>query len=126
MPEEPKAEPDETVPPDQAEAGPSTDLVLPPRRPPVAPARQWPGVVVRARSQLLRLRQNPTAMVAVSAAATLGSAVVTAGLRHGLRAAPSAGRIVAVTVGGHHVHEVHVIHHVVHHVVHHADRPPAD
>lgn len=121
MPEEP----DETVSPDQAEAGSSTDLVLSPRHPPVAPARQWPGVVVRARTHLLRLRQNPAAMVAVSAAATLGSAVVTAGLRHGLRPASSssAGRTVEVTVRGYHVH---VVHHVVHHAVHHAVRPPTD
>ena len=124
MPEEPRTEPEPTLPPRQAEAGPSTDLVVRERRTAVAPARRWPDVVVRARTQLTRLRQNPAAMVAVSAAATVGSAVVTAGLRRALRETPlaPAGRAASVAVGGYLVHEVHVIHHVVHHVV----GPPAD
>ena len=117
MPEEP--EPDAPLPPGQDEAAPSTDLVLRARRPAVAGARQWPDVVVRARSQLMRLRQNPAAMVAVSAAATVGSALVTAGLRRGLRQIPPppTGRPASVAVDGYLFHEVHVIHHVVHHVI---------
>ena len=124
MPEEPMTDPDATLPPGQAEAGPSTELVVRERRTALAPARRWPDLVVRARTQLTRLRQNPAAMVAVSAAATVGSAVVTAGLRHALRetALAPAGRSASVAVGGYLVHEVHVIHHVVHHVV----GPPAD
>jgi hypothetical protein len=55
-------------------------------------------------------------MVALSAA-TVGSAVVTAGLRRALREMPRlpAGRTGSVAVGGYLVHEVHVIHHVVVH-----------
>jgi hypothetical protein len=117
MPEEPTPDPHATLPPEQA--GPSTDLVVRGRRVAVVPARRWPDLVVRARTQLTRLRQNPAAMVAVSAAATVGSAVVTAGLRHALRetALTPAGKTASVAVGGYLVHEVHVIHHVVHHVV---------
>jgi hypothetical protein len=124
MPEEPMTEPDATLPPGEVEAGPSTDLVLRARRPAVPVIRRWPDVVVRARTQLMRLRQNPAAMVAVSTAATVGSAVVTTGLRRSLRRSPSspAGRTTSVAVGGYIVHEVHVIHHVVHHVI----RPPVD
>jgi hypothetical protein len=119
MPEEPMTDPAATPPSGQPEAEPSTDLVLPVRRPVAAAARRWPDVVVGARTRLMRLRQNPAAMVAVSAAATVGSAVLTAGLRRGLRQlGPSpAGRTASLAVGGHVVHEVHVIHHVVHHVV---------
>ena len=117
MVEEPK--PDAVLPPEQAEARPSTDLVVPERRMAVRPARQWPEVVVRARAQLMRLRENPAAMVAVSAAATVGSAVLTAGLRRAWREEPAsaAGRTAVVAVGGYVVHEVHVVHHVVHHVL---------
>lgn len=124
MPEEPMPDADATLPPEPAEGGPSTDLVVRGRRTAVVPARRWPDVVVRARAQLTRLRQNPAAMVAVSAAATVGSAVVTAGLRHALRETPAApaGRTASVAVGGYLVHEVHVIHHVVHHVI----GPPAN
>ena len=112
-------QPDEALPPRQAEARPSTELVVPERRTAVRPVRQWPDVVVRARAQLMRLRENPAAMVAVSAAATVGSAVLTAGLRRALRDEPlaPAGRTAVVAVGGYVVHEVHVVHHVVHHVL---------
>jgi hypothetical protein len=63
-------------------------------------------------------------MATVSAAATVGSALVTAGLRRALRQTPlsPAKRTASVAVGGYVVHEVHVIHHVVHHVI----GPPAD
>ena len=125
MPEQPTPDPDATPPPEPTDAGPSTDLVVPDRRAAVVAARRWPDVVVRARTQLARLRQNPAAMVAVSAAATVGSAVVTAGLRRALREtqlAP-AGRTASVAVGGYLVHEVHVIHHVVHHVIGPPERP---
>jgi hypothetical protein len=117
MPEE--LQPDEVLPPEQAEARPSTELVLPERRSPVRLARQWPAVVVRARAQLMRLRENPAAMVAVSAAATVGSAVLTAGLRHALReeSLAPARRTSVVGVSGYVVHEVHVVHHVVHHIL---------
>ena len=64
---EPKTDPDDILPPGQDEAGPSTDLVLP-SRPAIAPARQLPDAFVRARAQLMRLRQNPAAMATVSAA----------------------------------------------------------
>jgi hypothetical protein len=124
MPEEPTPEPDATRPAGEGEVAPTTDLVLRARRPAVAPARQWPDVVVRAGTQLMRLRQNPAAMVAVSTAAAVGSALVTTGLRRSLRQTPLAPtrRTASVTVGGYLVHEVHVIHHVVHRVV----LPPAD
>jgi hypothetical protein len=124
MTEEPTTEPGAEDPPSDLPAGPSTDLVLPARGPAVAPARRWPEVVLTARSRLLELRQSPVAMVSVSAAATVGSALLTAGLRRVLRQTPlqPAGRTTSVAVGGYVLHEVHVIHHVVHHVV----RSPAD
>jgi hypothetical protein len=110
--------PDAAHPAEPAEAGPSTDLVVRERSVAVGPARRWPDMVVRARMQLLRLRENPAAMVAVSAAATVGSAVLTAGLRRALRetSLAPAGKTAVVAVGGYVVHEVHVVHHVVHHV----------
>ena len=117
MLEEPQ--PDEVLPPEQAEARPSTDLVVPVRRTPVRLVRQWPDVVLRTRAQLMRLRENPAAMVAVSAAATVGSAVLTAGVRRMLReeAFGSTRGTAVVAVSGYVVHEVHVVHHVVHHVL---------
>ena len=117
-------EPGAEVPPSEVQAGPSTDLVLPARSAAAVPARRWPEVVVRARSRLAELRQSPAAMVSISAAATVGSALVTAGLRRALRQAPlpAAGRTASAAVGGYVIHEIHVIHHIVHHVV----RPPAD
>lgn len=123
MTEEPMHEPGATVPSGDVEAGPSTELVLPDRRPPAAPARRWPDAVVRARGRLLRLREHPGVVLSVSAAATVGSALLTAGLRRALRSAAlsPAGRTTSVAVGGYILHEVHVVHHVVHHVV----RPPA-
>jgi hypothetical protein len=125
MTEEPQSEPDAAVPHDGGvDDGPSTALVLPARRSTVGPPRRWADVAVRARRQLDQLRQNPAAMVAVSAAATVGSALVTAGLRGGFTKASlsRADKTVPVAIGGYVVHEVHVIHHVVHHVI----RPPAD
>jgi len=103
--------------PDGDAAERSTELVVPPRRPVVRPARA--GLVVRFRGQLAELRQNPAAMVAVSAAATVGSALLGAGLRRTLLATPRSptGKPASVAVGGYVVHEVHVIHHVVHHVI---------
>jgi hypothetical protein len=96
---------------------------VPARRPVARTVRQRPGLAVRARRQLAELRQNPAAMVAVSAAATVGSALVTAGLRRTLQQAPPvpARRTTSLAIGGYVVHEVHVVHHVVHHVI-----PPAD
>ena len=108
-----------TTGPDGAEY--STDLVMPARRPVAVPARRWPEVTVLVRRHLAELRRNPTAMAAI---ATVGSAVVTAGLRHAATL-PAVRRSGPVTVRGHVVHEVHVIHHVIHHVVHHVIRPPA-
>jgi hypothetical protein len=123
MTDEPMTEPDPAAPDEQADAGSSTDLVVPARRPIVGPLRR-PGLAVRARRQLAELRQNPAAMVAVSAAATVGSALVTASLRRTLRPAPTSPgrRTASVAIGGYVVHEVHVVHHVVHHVI----APPAD
>lgn len=104
--------------PDGEAAERSTELVVPPRRPVARPAR-----AVRVRRQLAELRQNPAAMVAVSAAATVGSALVGAGLRRTLAAPRSpGGKPASVAIGGLVVHEVHVVHHVVHHVI----APPAD
>lgn len=114
MLEEPN--PDAVLPPEQAEPAPSTELVVPDRRAVIRQPRRWPEVAVRARAQLMRLRENPAAMVAVSAAATVGSAALTAGLRRVLRDEPAA-RTAVVAVGGYVVHEVHVVHHVVHHVI---------
>jgi hypothetical protein len=99
--------------PDGEAAERSTELVVPPRRPVARPAR-----AVRVRRQLAELRQNPAAMVAVSAAATVGSALVGAGLRRTLAAPRSpGGKSASVAIGGLVVHEVHVVHHVVHHVI---------
>jgi hypothetical protein len=120
MTEDPRSEPGATVRPQDAAAGPSTELVVPERRPAVAPARRWPDAVVRARGRLLELRQHPAAVVSLSAAATVGSALLTTGVRRALRhaALSPAGRTSSVAVRGHILHEVHVFHHVVHHVVH--------
>jgi len=127
MAEEPRTEPGATVP--AQDAAPSTELVVPDRRPPALPVRRWPDAVARARGRLLQLRENPAAMVSLSAAATVGSALLTTGLRRALqqtavspagRTASVAGRTASVSVRGYVVHEIHVIHHVVHHVV----RPP--
>jgi hypothetical protein len=117
MTNEPMTEPEPADPDRHVDADPSTDLVVPTRRPVVQPIQRRPGLAVRARRQLEQLRQNPAAMVAVSAAATMGSALVTAGLRHTLRQAPlsSARRTASVAIGGYVVHEVHVVHHVIHH-----------
>src|SRR5512133_1692951 len=112
------------VSPEDDAAGPSTDLVLRERHPAVARARRWPDAVVRTRGWLLGLRQHPAAVVSVSAAATVGTALLTTALRRALGdggALPSAGRTTSVALRGEILHEVHVIHHVVHHVV----RPPA-
>ena len=123
MTDEPMTEPDPAAPDRHVDAEPSTDLVVP-------TAVRWsdrsdggPAWPFARRRQLEQLRQNPAAMVAVSAAATVGSALVTAGLRRTLRQAPlsPAGRTASVAIGGYVVHEVHVVHHVVHHVI----RPPA-
>jgi hypothetical protein len=130
MTDEPMTEPEPAAADRDADAGPSTDLVVPARRPLARADRRRPGLAVRVRRQLAELRQNPAAMVAVSAAATVGSAVVTAGLRRTLRPATSsvspapspARRTASLAIGGYVVHEVHVVHHVVHHAI----RPPAD
>jgi hypothetical protein len=122
MTDEPVNEPRATVPPEDVAVGPSTELVVPERRPPVAPARRWSDAVVRTRGRLLQLRQHPAAVLSVSAAATVGGALLTSGLRRALRQAAlsPAGRTTTVAVRGYIRHEVHVIHHVVHHV----GRPP--
>ena len=124
MTEEPTSEPEAAISNDRVEVGPSTDLVLPARRSTVVPARRWTEVTVRVRRQLQQIRENPAAVIAVSAAATVGGALVSAGLRGGLTRTPlsRADKTASVALGGYVVHEVHVIHHVVHHVI----RPPAD
>ena len=127
MTDEPMSEPDPPAPGHDADAEPSTDLVVPARHQvvrPVRPVRPRTGLAVRVRRQLAELRQNPAAMVAVSAAATVGSALVTAGLRRTFGQSPPlpVKRTATVAVGGYVVHEVHVVHHVVHHAI----RPPAD
>jgi hypothetical protein len=124
MTEEPTSEPEAAISNDRVEVGPSTDLVLPARRSTVVPARRWTEVTVRVRRQLQQIRENPAAVIAVSAAATVGGALVSAGLRGRLTKTPlsRADKTASVALGGYVVHEVHVIHHVVHHVI----RPPAD
>jgi hypothetical protein len=124
MTEEPTSEPEAAISNDRVEVGPSTDLVLPARRSTVVPARRWTEVTVRVRRQLQQIRENPAAVIAVSAAATVGGALVSAGLRGRLTKTPlsRADMTASVALGGYVVHEVHVIHHVVHHVI----RPPAD
>jgi hypothetical protein len=121
MTEESMNEPCATVPPEDVEVGASTELVVR-ERPAVVPARRWPDAVIRARGRLLQLRQHPAAVLSISAAATVGSALLTTGLRRALRQAALApvGRTSSVAVGGYVLHEVHVIHHVVYHV----GRPP--
>jgi hypothetical protein len=123
MTDERTTEPGSADPPGYGESEPSTELVVPARRP-VARSALRPGLAVRARRQLAELRQSPAAMVAVSAAATVGSALVGAGLRRALRPAELAPgrRTASVAIGGYVVHEVHVVHHVVHHVI----APPAE
>jgi hypothetical protein len=124
MTEEPTSEPEAAISNDRVEVGPSTELVLPARRSTVVPARRWNEVAVRVRRQLQQIRENPAAVIAVSAAATVGGALVSAGLRGGSTKTPlsRADKTASVALGGYVVHEVHVIHHVVHHVI----RPPAD
>jgi hypothetical protein len=116
MTDEPGADP--TVPPEEQAPEPSTEVVVLDRRQPVVAARRWPDAMVRARSRLLALREHPAAAVTVSVAATVGSALLTTGLRRALRgsALPVPGRAGSLTVRGYVLHEVHVVHHVVHHI----------
>ncbi len=114
MTEKPGADP--TVPPEEQAPEPSTEVVVLDRRP-VAAARRWPDVVVQARSRLVALRDHPAAAVTVSAAATVGSALLTAGLRRALRGSAPPVPARTVSVRGYIRHEVHVVHHVVHHIV---------
>jgi hypothetical protein len=109
---------DPTVPPEEQAAEPSTEVVVLARHRPV-PARRWPDVVVRVRTRLVALREHPAAPVVASAAATVGSALLTAGLQRVLRgsALPVPGRPASVTLRGYVRHEVHIVQHVVHHVV---------
>src|SRR3954449_8462492 len=97
---------------------PSTEVVVL-DRPPVVAARRWPDAMDRARSRLLALREHPAAAVTVSVAASVGSALLTTGLRRGLRGAPPRvpARAGTLSVRGYVLHEVHVVHHVVHHIV---------
>jgi hypothetical protein len=124
MTEQPGADP--TVPPEDPAPEPSTEVVVLDRHQPTPTARRWPDAVDRARTRLLALREHPAAALTVSAAATVGSALLTAGLRRALQgsALPVPGRTGSLTVRGYVVHEVHVVHHVVHHVVQHVSRPP--
>jgi hypothetical protein len=122
MTDEPGAGAGPTVPPEDQAPQPSTEVVVLDRHQPVPAARRWPDAVDRARSRLLALREHPAAALTVSAAATVGSALLTAGLRRALRGAalPVPGRTGSVTVRGYVLHEVHVVHHVVHQI----SRPP--
>jgi hypothetical protein len=119
MTEEPMTGPDPADPDAHVDATPSTDLVVPARRPVARPVGRLPDLAVRARHQLDVLRQNPAAALAMSAVAAVGGAVLTAGLRRTLGQAlvPPAGRTGSLSIGGYVVHEVHVVHHVVHHVI---------
>ena len=105
----------------------SAELVVRERRSTALPARRLPraavrlrGRVVQLRGRVVELRQHPAAVASVSAAATLGSAVLVTGLRRALQhaAVSPRARTTSVAVGGYILHEVHVIHHVVHHVRH--------
>jgi hypothetical protein len=123
MTDEPGAGAGPTVPPEDQAPEPSTEVVVLDRREQVPARRRWPDAIVRARTRLVALREHPAAALTVSAAATVGSALLTAGLRRALggSALPALGRTSSVTVRGYVLHEVHVVHHVVHHI----SGPPA-
>jgi hypothetical protein len=117
----PEDEPTEPADPTEP-TEPSTEVVVLDRHQPVPAARRWPDAVVRARTRLLALRESPAAMATVSAAATVGSALLTTAVRRVLRgsALPVPARSASVSLRGYVRHEVHVVHHVIHHV----SRPP--
>jgi hypothetical protein len=116
MTDEPGTDP--TVPPEEQQPEPSTEVVVLDRRRPVVAVRRWPESIDRARSRLLALREHPAAAVTVSVAATVGSALLTTGLRRALRgsALPVPSRSATLSVRGYVLHEVHVVQHVVHHI----------
>jgi hypothetical protein len=116
-------EPDQEVPSEEIAAAPSSELVVRQHRAAPPTARHRPRAVARVGGRLLELRRRPRAVMSISAAATVGGAVLATGLRRALRhAAVSTGsRGTSIAVAGYIVQEVHVVHHVVHHV----GRPPA-
>jgi hypothetical protein len=114
---------------------PSTEIVLAGRRLEVAPGR-WAQLVTGVRGRVVQLSRHPAAVASVSAATTIGGALLVNALRQAGRAVatrPPAGT--GRPVVGYVLHEVHVFHHVVHHVVSpresptsgsgHRPRPPA-
>jgi hypothetical protein len=105
----------ETEGPAEPEA-PSSEVVVRDRAVTVARRR---GTVERLRGRLVELRQNPATAATLSAAATVGGALLVNGLRLALRevASSPATRTGSLSIRGYVLHEVHVFHHVVHHVV---------
>jgi hypothetical protein len=118
---------------DEPRTVPSTEVVVPERRPlVVAPARrtrlaaELRGRLPELRRRLVELGRHPAAVASVSAATTVGGALLLNGLRHALRATAAARPGPAASAGslavGYVLHEVHVIHHIVAHVER-RDRP---
>ena len=97
------------------ETAPSTEVVPTQRRVEfVAPGR-WTHLATGLRGRLPELSRRPAAVASVSAATTIGGAMLVTALRHAARAV--AARPPAATgspVIGYVLHEVHVFHHLVH------------
>jgi len=100
----------------------STELVPAGRRLEVVAPGRLAKLVTGVRGRVLQLSRHPAAVASVSAATTIGGALLVNALRQAGRAAVARtpagpGRPMV----GYVLHEVHVFHHVV---VHHAVRPP--
>jgi hypothetical protein len=110
--------PAEAAGPTQAAPVPSTEIVPAGRRLEVVASGRWANLVTGVRGRVLQLSRHPAAVASVSAATTIGGALLVNALRQ-------AGRAVATRsparpgrpAVGYVLHEVHVFHHVVHHVL---------
>jgi hypothetical protein len=92
---------------------PSTEIVVSQRRHEVVAPGRWAPLVAGLRGRLLELRRHPAAVASVSAATTIGGALLINGLRHAARAAATPRPApTGSTVVGYVLHEVHVFHHV--------------
>jgi hypothetical protein len=110
--------------PVEAAPVPSTELVPAGRRLEVLAPGRLAQLVTGVRGRVLQLSRHPAAVASVSAATTIGGALLVNALRQAGRAA--AARSPAGTgrpTVGYVLHEVHVFHHVVHHVVRPHDSP---
>ena len=105
-------------------AGPSTEIVLAERRQLALAPGRWSRLATAVRGRLDELRRHPAAVASVSAATTIGGALLINGLRQASRAAvatAAAGRSdpagsagpTGSTVVGYVLHEVHVFYHAV-------------